>query len=203
METTFRIRGLDCAHEVKLLREQLNDAPGVRELGFDVVRGRMSASYDPASISITEMMRRVEQAGLKAEIWQDETPRKSEHWRWVAAGLSGLAVAAAVLIEHFEHTNPFVIVLSLVAIALGVVYTARKAVLSLRAFRFDMNVLMCVRRRAPATSVNGQRAVRSHSCSHWRICSKSGAWTARATPSVRSYNRHPRKRVYCMAAVWS
>ena len=143
METTFRIRGLDCAHEVKLLREHLDSAPGLRELGFDVVRGRMSASYDPARISITEMMRRVEKAGLKAEIWQDEAPRKSEIWRWVAAAFNGLAVAGAMLAEHFSN-QPLVVVLSLIAIALGVVYTARKALLSLRALRFDMNVLMCV-----------------------------------------------------------
>lgn len=149
METTFRIRGLDCAHEVKLLRQHLDDAPGLRELGFDVVRGRMSASYDPAHLSITEMMSRVEKAGLKAEIWQEEAPGKSELWRWLAAGSSGLAVGGAMLAEHFSthaegHPDPVVVVLSLIAIALGVVYTARKAVLSLRALRFDMNVLMCV-----------------------------------------------------------
>ena len=143
METTFRIRGLDCAHEVKLLREHLDSAPGLHELGFDVVRGRMSASYDPARISITELMRRVEKAGLKAEIWQKEAPRKSEIWRWVAAALSGLSVVSAMLAEHFSNP-PLVVVLSLIAIALGVVYTARKALLSLRALRFDMNVLMCV-----------------------------------------------------------
>src|SRR5450432_780566 len=134
METNFRIRGLDCAHEVKLLREHLDDAPGLRELGFDVVRGRMSASYDPARISITEMMRRVEKAGLKAEIWQEEAPRKSDKWRWAAAGLSGLAVAGAVSAEQISHNHAssLVVVLSLSAIALGVVYTARKALVSLR-----------------------------------------------------------------------
>ena len=143
METTFRIRGLDCAHEVKLLREHLDSAPGVRELGFDVVRGRMLASYDPARISITEMMQRVENAGLKAELWQNEAPPKSNIWRWAAAGLSGLSVGGAMLAGQFAN-NDLVVVLSLVAIALGVVYTARKAILSLRALRFDMNVLMCV-----------------------------------------------------------
>ena len=149
METTFRIRGLDCAHEVKLLRQHLDDAPGLRELGFDVLRGRMSASYDPALLSITQMMSRVEKAGLKAEIWQDEVPKKSEMWRFLAAALSGLTVGGAMLAEHFSthaegHPDPVVVVLSLIAIALGVVYTARKALLSLRALRFDMNVLMCV-----------------------------------------------------------
>ena len=145
MQTTFRIRGLDCAHEVKLLREHLDEAPGLRELGFDVVRGRMQASYDPARISITDMMQRVEAAGLKAEIWQDEAPAKSSTWRWVAAALSGLAVGGAILMEQLStKSDPAVVTLSLTAIALGVVYTARKAVLSLKAFRFDMNVLMCV-----------------------------------------------------------
>ena len=144
METTFRIRGLDCAHEVKLLREQLDGAPGLRELGFDVVRGRMSASYDPAHLSITEVMRRVEKTGLKAELWQDEEPKSAaEISRWATAALSGLAVAGAMLAEHFANRE-LVIILSLIAIALGVIYTARKAVISLRALRFDMNVLMCV-----------------------------------------------------------
>ena len=145
METTFRIQGLDCAHEVKLLRDHLDHAPGLRELGFDVVRGRMSASYDPAQISITEMMRRVEAAGLKAELWHDDAPKPSSKGRWAAAALSGLSVGGAMLAEyHSSKSDPLVVVLSVVAIALGVVYMARKAVLSLRALRFDMNVLMCV-----------------------------------------------------------
>jgi Cd2+/Zn2+-exporting ATPase len=141
METTFRIRGLDCAHEVELLRGQLDDAPGIRELGFDVVRGRMSASYDPAQISITEMMRRVDSTGLKAEIWQDHDATKpSSKGRWAAAALSGLSVGCAML----AHNQTVVIALSLLAIALGVIYTAPKALSSLRALHFDMNVLMCV-----------------------------------------------------------
>jgi Cd2+/Zn2+-exporting ATPase len=144
METTFRIRGLDCAQEVKLLRAQLDGAPGLRELGFDVVRGRMAASYDPARISITEMLRRVEATGMKAEIWKDETAQPSSKGRLTAAALSGLAVGAAMIAEHFDHSSPLVIALSLAAIAFGVIYTGRKALLSLRALRFDMNVLMCV-----------------------------------------------------------
>jgi len=114
METTFRIRGLDCAQEVKLLREQLDGAPGLRELGFDVVRGRMAASYDPARISITEMMRRVEATGMKAEIWQDETRKPSSKGRWATAALSGLAVGAAMIAEQRDHSSPLVILLSVI-----------------------------------------------------------------------------------------
>lgn len=143
METTFRIRGLDCAQEVKLLRAQLADAPGMRELGFDIVRGRMAATYDPARISITEMMQRVEAAGLKAELWQDDAPKPSSKGRWATAALSGLAVGGAMIFEHLG-VRPWMIAFSLAAIALAVIYTGRKAVASLRALRFDMNVLMCV-----------------------------------------------------------
>ncbi|HEY3743920.1 MAG TPA: cation-translocating P-type ATPase [Bryobacteraceae bacterium] len=143
METTFRIRGLDCAQEVKLLRAQLADAPGMRELGFDVVRGRMAASYDPARISITEMMRRVEATGMKAELWQDDAPHPSSKGRWATAAISGLSVGAAMIFEH-QGARSWMIAFSLAAIALAVIYTGRKAIASLRALRFDMNVLMCV-----------------------------------------------------------
>lgn len=140
METVFRIRGLDCAHEVKLLRDQLGSAPGVESLGFDVLRARMSASYDPAQITVTEIMRRVEAAGLRAEIWQDDAPKQSMRGRLLAAGLSGLALLAAMA----ATARPLEIALSLVAIGVGVIYTAPKAWSGLLALRFDMNVLMVV-----------------------------------------------------------
>lgn len=140
METVFRIRGLDCAHEVKLLRDQLDSAPGVESLGFDVLRARMSASYDPAQITVTEIMRRVEAAGLRAEIWQDDAPKQSMRGRLLAAGLSGLALLAAMA----ATARSLEIALSLVAIGVGVIYTAPKAWSGLLALRFDMNVLMVV-----------------------------------------------------------
>ena len=40
----FRVDGLDCAEEVLLLKQAIQDQPGVGELAFDVLNGRMTVT---------------------------------------------------------------------------------------------------------------------------------------------------------------
>jgi Cd2+/Zn2+-exporting ATPase len=164
-KAAFKIHGLDCAEEVSLLRRQLEGSPGVGTLTFDVLHGRMSAEFDPAVVSEHELVRQVAQTGLQAEPWREAGAGPQESfWRrrgkWTLAGVSGVALVGAVLLEgftthhlpqlfrpakmHFHYAPLPVIVLSLVAIVTGIWFSVAKAAAALRLGRFDMNVLVCV-----------------------------------------------------------
>ena len=88
LKADFRIHGLDCAEEVKLIRRQLDNTQGLHDLGFDVVRGRMSAEFDPRVLSSNQIIERISKTGLKAEPWQDSEQRPRtflQNWgRWIA-----------------------------------------------------------------------------------------------------------------------
>jgi hypothetical protein len=47
----YRIRGMDCAEEVLLLRRQLEHRAGVLDLAFDVFHARMSVEFDEAALA--------------------------------------------------------------------------------------------------------------------------------------------------------
>ncbi len=161
LKADFRIHGLDCAEEVKLIRRQLDNTQGLHELGFDVVRGRMSAEFDPRVLSADKIIDHIAKTGLKAEPWQDiETSQTFwQSWgRWIAAGVSGLSLAIVMTIEgfgpsghtnflqgqHVHKTSPELVFFALIAIVIGMTYTAPKAWGAFKLMQPDMNVLVLI-----------------------------------------------------------
>jgi Zn2+/Cd2+-exporting ATPase len=52
----YRVQGLDCSEEVTILRREVGGKPGIIDLEFDVVNGRMSVEFDPDAISAPEIV---------------------------------------------------------------------------------------------------------------------------------------------------
>ncbi|MBS1836024.1 MAG: cadmium-translocating P-type ATPase [Acidobacteria bacterium] len=162
LRADFRIHGLDCAEEVSLIRRQLDNTNGIHDLGFDVVRGRMSAEFDPKLLSASEIMERISKTGLKAEPWMDAAaappqPFLVRHSRIIAASVSGIALLCAMSVEgfagshagllqgqHIHKASPLLVLYSLIAIVAGMMFSARKAWGALKLMQPDMNVLVCI-----------------------------------------------------------
>jgi Zn2+/Cd2+-exporting ATPase len=160
LRADFRIHGLDCAEEVKLIRRQLDNTNGLHELGFDVVRGRMSAAFDPRVLSAAQIMESIGRTGLKAEPWQERATERTfleKHGRMLATGISGAALLAAMFMEGFAHSHtgflqgqhihqspPMLVLFALIAVVSGMFYSAPKAWGAIRLMEPDMNVLVCI-----------------------------------------------------------
>ncbi len=158
----FRIRGLDCAEEVAILKRELGPLVGGEEsLGFDVLRGKLTVlAVDVAPETIRDAVART---GMKAEPWMEAAgePEGGDGRRlqnllaagsglltaagfathaWIAGGLlaalgsEGLGVAEGVPLPARA--------LYLLAIVLAGRYVLPKAVYALRSLRPDMNLLM-------------------------------------------------------------
>ena len=163
----FKVRGLDCSEEVAILRREVGELPGVRQLDFDIINARMTVTYDPQSIDSQKIIAAVNAAGMAAVPWAKRLEAKaqasfwSRHGRVVMTCASGTFLAGGFLshwwlhgrsfLEAFGgghldgHTLPSVSgALYLAAIFTGAWYVIPPAVRSARRLRPDMNFLMTV-----------------------------------------------------------
>lgn len=156
----FRVRGMDCAEEVSLLRRSLSEVPGITELHFDVMQARMDVEYDPARVSPSDVSRAVARLGMSAEPWA-AAPRTAA-WKDQLQNLqtvaSGLALMAGTILEaaaerggwrawvsEASHSPPPVVLACyLLAIIAGFFPFLPKVWVSVRHRRPDLNVLVAL-----------------------------------------------------------
>ncbi len=156
----FRVRGMDCAEEVSLLRRTLSEVEGVTELHFDVMQARMEVEYDPQRVTPEDILTAVERAGMSAEAW--ESPSRTPPWRdrlpTLQAALSGAFLAAGAIIkavaagggweawlaEDHEALPGAALACYLAAVAVGYGPFLPKFWAAVRVLRPDMNVLVAV-----------------------------------------------------------
>jgi Cd2+/Zn2+-exporting ATPase len=157
--SVFKVHGLDCAEEVALLRAELTPLPGVAELSFDVLRGKMTVVHVPATATAGQLVEAVARAGLSAEPWSDRKSVAAPTSRWgdhrTLATLASGALLAGAFLTHAAMSNlatafhaaeaPRVVqaLYTLAAIA-GAWFILPKAWRALVRLRPDMNLLMVV-----------------------------------------------------------
>lgn len=160
----FRVKGMDCAEEVAVLKREVGPLVGGEEnLVFDVLTGRMTVLAAPPEVGEEAVARAVGRTGMAAERWREEGEEPPPEGWWerhgrtllcAASGLllvTGFAVHAltgegllAALGAGEASPPPLSIVLYLAALVAGAGYVAPKALYAARALRPDMNLLMIV-----------------------------------------------------------
>ncbi|WP_417850244.1 heavy metal translocating P-type ATPase [Thalassoglobus sp.] len=153
-EMQLRIRGMDCAEEVTLLKRELLPMVGSEErLGFDVLNGKLVVER-PAEVSEADILSAIERTGLKAEPWQDKSQSRDDlsfwqrHQRLVLTAVSGVCGLAGLVVQLVAGESAVVpvtaIALYSTGIAAGLLMVLPKAWRSLVSLRPDMNLLMSV-----------------------------------------------------------
>jgi Zn2+/Cd2+-exporting ATPase len=160
----YRIRGMDCAEEVAILKDVVGPLVGGARLGFDVLNGKMTV---PAGIDIDDsaIRKAVAKTGMRAERWNDERARGSvstdRRSRLMLTGVSGVLTLAAFGVNAAvgggivaalgsegagqAHDVPTAArILYGIAIVCGVWFVVPKAWFALRRMRPDMNLLMVI-----------------------------------------------------------
>ncbi len=160
---TLKIHGMDCADEVAVLKAELAPLPGVQDLAFDVLNGKMIVNYAESEVSQEAIVAAVAKTGLRAEPWRKSVatvtePPVWERWgRTIMTSASG-ALLLAGFIAHVilsgwraamglqeEVPTPLAAKLLYVGAAVaGAWYVAPKAWRALLRLRPDMNLLMMV-----------------------------------------------------------
>ena len=163
-QAELRVHGLDCAEEVALIRRALDDQPGVHDLNFDVVRGKMLVDFDAGQVSVARIQQVVSATGLRCEPWNEEAIRSQSfvqrHAKVLLAAFSGLSLIATfaaqgvaggdllrLLLVHEHHgseLSPLVPIFSLLAIVSGAIFVLPKAWWSFKRLQPDMNALVTI-----------------------------------------------------------
>jgi Cd2+/Zn2+-exporting ATPase len=145
-ESTFKIEGMDCHEEVAILERRLKRLSGLEALDADVVGQRVRVKYDAAKLSAGSIAEAVAQTGMRAWLEHEEpapvagSALTRQRLVLVAAGAFAVGFAASAL----GAQGPAVWMPFLVAIVCGGAYTARRAVVSVRAGHLDINALMII-----------------------------------------------------------
>jgi len=143
-ESTFRVEGMDCHVEVALIERRLKHLAGLESLSADVVGGRLHVQYDAARLSTGAISAAVADTGMRAWLEHEEAHRaNADGLRLTLLMASGVALAAS-LVAGVLGWSAAARIASLIAIASGGVYPARRALSALRLNALDMNVLMSI-----------------------------------------------------------
>ena len=153
---------MDCAEEVAVLKRELSPLVGGEDrLSFDVLRGRLTVSFEASDVESQQVIDAVAKTGMRADPWSEDaagTEPKGlwENWgRAVLTGFSGAAMVAAVSLHAVfassvaaafgaeAATIPWTVkALYGLAIMAGAWFVAPKAWYAARRLRPDMNLLM-------------------------------------------------------------
>jgi Cd2+/Zn2+-exporting ATPase len=164
----FKIRGMDCAEEVAVLKRELGPLVGGEDrLSFDILKAKMMVSAPPEEVAERDIVKAVERTGMGAQVWQEgtEAAEPTGIWqRWGRTALtvvSGFATAGGFAVHAWTagglaeavgsegaglaHTvPPAARVLYAIAIFAGLWTVLPKAWFALRRLRPDMNLLMVI-----------------------------------------------------------
>ena len=164
-DAAYRVRGLDCAEEVDVLKKAVGGLEGVLDIDFDLLKGRMTVSYDPEVVDTEAIQNAVKSTGMKAVPWEqrrtagEPQPFWERYGRLVMTATSGVLLVAGFLSHWFMHGSlihalapghgtqagafPLAPLLFYIgAIVTGAWYVAPRALHAARQFTPDMNLLM-------------------------------------------------------------
>ncbi len=161
--TVYRIVGMDCAEEVATLKHALKNVPGIAELRFDALNGKMTVLAAPDGFDPNAVVSAVASTGMKAVAWQSQAVEETGSF-WERRGrvlmmqASGILMGSGLVLHWILHGSLLhalvgieegsipvpVVVLYCAAIVTGAWFVAPKAVSAARRLRPDMNLLMMV-----------------------------------------------------------
>ncbi len=144
-ESVFRVDGMDCAEEARILERRLTPLAGVEELNVDVLGQKMRVSYDAAVVSAATIVDAVAQTGMKAWLEHDRPAPAPPSGRsdWML-GVAGLAVAVGLAVQSAAADPRWAWPLFAAAIVLAGRQPAQKGLASLARRVLDIHVLMLV-----------------------------------------------------------
>jgi Zn2+/Cd2+-exporting ATPase len=144
-ESVFKIDGMDCREEVRILERHLKPLPGVEDVSADVMSQRMHVKYDAARLTTSQIADAVAGTGMRAWLEHEEpalSASKTARSRQALVVVSGIGTASGLVLQAALSSSIPAVLAFAAAIAAGGVYTSRRAWSAARARSLDINVLM-------------------------------------------------------------
>lgn len=142
--TAFRIEGMDCADEMRILETKLSKLPGVNRLRFDLLARRLVVEGE---IKAPEIMRAVKETGMRASLESDEARREGlwkRRGRLVMTCMSGACLLIGGVLIARKAAEPLITMALAYAVVTGGWFIIPRGLRALRGGALDMNFLMTV-----------------------------------------------------------
>jgi Zn2+/Cd2+-exporting ATPase len=144
-ESVFRIDGMCCGEEAKILQRRLGPISGVEDVAADLVGQRLHVKYDAAVVSTNAIVEAVAETGMRAWLEHEQpVAPPSARSRGLLVLTSGIALVIGFVLTLFDVPATWRISAFLLAAVTGGAYPAQRATASLRMRELDINVLMLV-----------------------------------------------------------
>ena len=104
-ESTFRVEGMDCHEEVKILERRLSRLSGLESLDADVLGQRLRIKYDAARLSTDAIAEAVSQTGMRAWLEHEQPAPPRGDWRRHLVVGSGVLFAAGLALQFFGRAR--------------------------------------------------------------------------------------------------
>lgn len=144
-ESVFRIDGMCCGEEAKILERRLTPLSGIEDVAPDIVGQRLHVKYDAAVVSTNVIVEAVAETGMRAWLEHEQpiAPPASRS-RGLLVLASGVALAVGLVLSMVGVSPIWRISAFLLAALTGGVFPAQRALASIRVRELDINVLMLV-----------------------------------------------------------
>jgi|TARA_R110002126_G_scaffold286752_1_gene438896 Cd2+/Zn2+-exporting ATPase len=163
----FKVLGMDCIEEVSILKRALsNYVLDEKQLGFDLLNGKLTIEPDPQNINEKQLLKAIEKTGMKAIPWTIYLMRSQKSQRFLVRhkrAILTIISALFLLFGYMAHamTHEFLEALigkgevglrfpmsSMVFYSLSIItggwFIFPKAFTALKHVRPDMNLLMMI-----------------------------------------------------------
>lgn len=143
----FDISGMDCGDCARTIEGGVRRMPGVSDAVVNFGAATLTVQPESAAITPGAVVALVSRAGYRAVPRGDRTATSKPWWserRTLEIAISALLWSIAFLLQRTTSPSRFVLAMYLVSMAIAGYPVARAALVSLKARRADMNVLMSI-----------------------------------------------------------
>lgn len=150
---TYRIQGMDCENEAKLVRNSLEGISGIQDITFNFLQGTIAIVPTSSGYLEEAIDRAFMESGLKAIRTHLATDEKSNNQPsvWISANLktlfSGILIVLAIALRFTIQLQPnatILVVLYACSIVLAAWDITPRAFVALKNKRADINLLMTI-----------------------------------------------------------
>lgn len=139
----LHIEGMDCEEETALIEKKMRGLKGLDSFQVDLMSQSLCVQYDPAFLSVQEIVKSVAETGMKARL-QKELLKGKAWWkemRILSLAACGLFAAVGFLFEKLGGEAQSILFYA-VAVLSGGYYPARMGLAALRTFTLNIRTLM-------------------------------------------------------------
>ncbi|MCC6542927.1 MAG: cation-translocating P-type ATPase, partial [Nitrospirae bacterium] len=148
-ETTIYIEAMCCENEARLVKNSVQGLNGIKGCDANLVSRSLKVSYDPALISIKDLLKAIDKTGMKASLKKEEKDDRAAVWwrqpRLLALIACGLFIFAGFITEiilGLPHGKARL--LYGIAIIAGGYYPAKMGITALKTLTPNIRTLMVV-----------------------------------------------------------